>query len=327
MEKKGAIQGMIGLSRVLQQKKSSPSPPVDYGKLKNPDVLRNAYAEPQCKDTAVCMVYFSAVGYVRPRMNFLFVEQGLRAAKIPLFTAECVIGDQPPFLVNPTLRKHSKSALFFKEYLFNHLEPLIPKQYTKLIFMDADILFDQPNWVDLVSNKLNTCDVLQPFAMAHWLAPDYATFQVLPAESFAKSLLESTYTPHMYSHPGFAWAMTRSFFKSIGGFYDQMLVGSGDTIFAHAFVTSKTYRYGKGHADTWWERVQSLKPRLGYTPGNIYHLGHGSWKQRNYGTRNHLFPEGRPAVHLNEEGVYELDNPKDNEILLNYFRSRQEDQT
>lgn len=325
MEKRGAIQGMIGLTKVLQQKKAL-EPPVNYGSLDNPLVLKNVYAEPQCQDTAVCMVYYSAVGYVRPRMNFLFVEQGLRAAKIPLFTAECVIGDQPPFLLNPTLRKHSKSALFFKEQLFNHLEPLIPEQYTKLIFIDGDVLFDQADWVDAVSKKLDTCDVLQPFAHAKWLDMNYKRFQRENVFGFAKGILDHKWLSSVqYMHPGFAWAMTRSFFKSIGGFYDRMIVGSGDSAFVHAFVDIPDV-YTRP-SEEWLQRIRSLNPRLGYTLGNIYHLGHGHYTQRQYTQRHRLFPGGKPAVHLNEEGMYEVDNPKDNEILLEYFRSRGEDQT
>lgn len=322
---------MIGLVR-------TPSRPVplpletrttDYGKLESPDVLRNVYSEPHCTDTAVCMVYFNAVGYVRPRMNFLLVEQGLRTAKIPLFTAECVIGDQPPFLTNPTLRKHSKSALFFKECLFNRLEPLIPSQYTKLIFMDADVLFDRPDWVDAVSKQLDTCDVLQPFSKAHWLAPDYTTFERNPTMSFVKGVLENIRNPFVKNtHEGFAWAMTRSFFQSIGGFYEKMLIGSGDTMFSLGLVSDTYMRsHTREEVDRWWTHIRSLNPKLGYIEGNIYHLGHGSAKNRNYVDRHHFFSGGTPSVHLNEEGIYELDNPEDNDILLAYFRSRQEDQT
>ena len=123
-----------------------------------------SYATPNCKDTAVCLCYFSAVGYKRPRDNFMKVKGMLDNAKIPTFTAECIIGNTPQLIPNPTILVRSNSALFYKEQLFNMLEPHLPRQYRNVIFMDSDIIFSAPDWVDRISLALKTYSVIQPFS-------------------------------------------------------------------------------------------------------------------------------------------------------------------
>ena len=113
--------------------------------------LHIEYNKPIKNDICIAFCYFNACGYVRSLQNFLFFENKLRAAKIPYFTAEMVIGDQPPMLASPTLRFHSKSAFFYKEALWNRLEQAIPDQYTKICFLDSDIIFDRPDWQDAIS--------------------------------------------------------------------------------------------------------------------------------------------------------------------------------
>ena len=38
-----------------------------------------------------------------------------------------------------------------------------------LIFIDADVIYKNPDWVTNVEEALKTCDVVQPFTKAVWL--------------------------------------------------------------------------------------------------------------------------------------------------------------
>ena len=122
--------------------------------------LHIQYNEPKKTDICVAFCYFNTCGYIRSLQNLAFFETKLRLAKIPYFSAEMVIGNQPPMLASPTLRFHSKSSLFYKEALWNRLEQAIPEQYTKICFLDSDIIFDRPDWLDEISRLHDTHDVV-----------------------------------------------------------------------------------------------------------------------------------------------------------------------
>jgi hypothetical protein len=141
-------------------------------------------------------------------------------AKIPYFSAEMVIGDQPPMLASPTLRFHSKSALFYKEALWNRLETVIPEQYTKICFLDSDIVFDRPDWLDAISELLDTYSLVHPFTTMHYLDLEYKiTFSRL-----------SHYIQNNTSAVGFGLAIQRSILRSILCYFDKPILGRGDSI-------------------------------------------------------------------------------------------------
>ena len=290
--------------------------------------MLSAYNTPKRNDIAVCMCYFSAVGYKRPRDNFMKVKSMLDQAKIPLFTAECVIGNTPRLIPNPTVLVRSNSALFYKERLYNLLEPKIPHQYKKLICMDADIIFDKPNWVDEISKQLETYTVVQPFSKIVIMDPDFK--EIYSSVSAVKLFKE---TGRIDGHPGSCWAVVRQYFKMIGGFYDKGIIGSGDTLFACCvFKVNSKITYDFIHADyrQWVFKSMSIPTSHNYLGMTIYHLYHGDTTKRKYNDR-HKIPEllaiktWDEAVCMNKYGMYELKSQIVNNIFKEYFLSRKED--
>ena len=290
--------------------------------------MLSAYATPTRNDIAVCMCYFGAVGYKRPRDNFMKVKSMLDQAKIPLFTAECVIGNTPRLIPNPTVLVRSNSALFYKERLYNLLEPQIPKQYRKLIFMDADIIFDKPNWVDEISKQLDAHTVVQPFSKLVIMDPEF------------KEIYSSTSAIKLYKtrgkfdgHPGSCWAVVRQYLKMIRGFFDKAIIGSGDTLFACCFFKfngKTTYKFIHSSYTQWLLRAMTVPVSVSYLDMTIYHLYHGDTVKRQYSDR-HKIPEllaiktWDEAVYTNKDGMYELRNRDVNNIFKEYFLSRRED--
>ena len=63
--------------------------------------------------------------------------------------------------------------MFQKENLCKILEKIIPAEYTKLFFMDSDIIFDRPHWYDETSLALDSYDVVHPFSTALWFDVSY----------------------------------------------------------------------------------------------------------------------------------------------------------
>jgi hypothetical protein len=285
--------------------------------------LHIQYKEPIKKDICVAFCYFNACGYVRSLQNLLFFENKLRAAKIPYFSAEMVIGDQPPMLASPTLRFHSKSALFYKEALWNRLEQVIPDQYTKICFLDSDIIFDRPDWLDAISELLDSHDMVHPFETMSLLDTDYNI--IFSHKSYLCD-------PNSWAI-GYGYCIKRTFFKKINGFFDKAILGSGDTYLSmcinsanHKYILTIN-KYLSSQIIIYKENFQSFDPKVTYLPCNIYHLYHGSIIQRNYDSRykNINLDNWDSIFQLNSDGFWEFTDSSMDSLTYNYFKSRKED--
>ena len=304
---------------------------------------KSIYIEPTISDTAVLLAFYNPVPFKRILRNMLYVIQTLKEKKIPYFVIECVFNDAKPEIPDATMVVHSNSYMFYKEQLLNKLEKVVPEQYTKLVCMDGDIIFDSPDWVDQVSISLNTYDIIQPYNQACWLTPDNTKIRS-KKRSYAygivhKKVRVSTKFINMY-HPGFAWAFKRDIYRKIGGFYERAIIGNGDTLFVFNFMYDKI-------PETWirdvlntritiekWpeyhSKIKEVNPTMGYLTNKALHLFHGVTENRQYKTRyksaSHLLTgTWDDQITLNKDGLFEFKNPELNATLLEYFKRRNED--
>ena len=284
--------------------------------------LHIKYNEPKKRDICVAFCYFNTCGYIRSLQNLAFFETKLRLAKIPYFSAEMVIGDQPPMLASPTLRFRSKSSLFYKEALWNRLEQAIPQQYTKICFLDSDIIFDRPDWLDEISRLLDTHDVVHPFKICHRLNHNF--IPELSTSSYLSDINNLAWKDH-----GFGWCLTREYFRKIGGFFDKCLLGNGDAYFGRCIINAKENTYPLIH-DKYLEYMANFSEiRSTYLSSNIYHLYHGTLNKRGYHERMEMLKniqsDWNSIYILNTDGFWELKDPAINSKFIEYFKSRQED--
>lgn len=282
------------------------------------------YDTPKRKDICVAFAFFSPCGYVRPLQNLLFFENKLRLANIPYFSAEMIIEDQMPMLSNPTCVYRSKSYLFYKEELFNKLEKMIPEQYTKIIFLDTDIIFNCTNWVDRISDLLDTNDIIQVFEQVKYLDLTYNEIY---------STIASTVDLNP-SGCGFGWAMTRSFLSKIGGFFDKCTLGSGDSILFNSIVNRPVIKYPliQEFIENYRKKVAIIKPEWTFLEGVIiYHLSHGSRVNRKYLDRYAILNKSDftwdSIFYKNSDDFWELKDKNINAEFLEYFKDRNEDST
>jgi hypothetical protein len=83
-------------------------------------------------------------------------------------------------------------------------------------------------------------------------------------------------------------------FEDLGGIYDKNIIGSGDTFLVDCFLDSwdihgfvkKFTDPMKVHMLEWCERLKKKQPVLDYVPVDIWHLWHGSLKNRRYMDRH-----------------------------------------
>lgn len=317
---------VLGLSGVS---KSDKVPVIPYPPKKH--LVHVSYQTPKTSDTAVILVFFNPAKSFRIIQNLLYIKQLLESASIPYFIGELAAGDASHIF--PTGMKHifqfrSGSHMFFKENLINCVISRAPA-YAKYVILDADVVFDEPAWVDAISEALNTYSVIQPYQFVHQLN---IRFQV---ENTKASLCYTSQTfGYNGGHTGYAWAFRRDWWDRNGGLYMYALIGGGDKCLAHSAGIELEWIPKPYESDV---PERSLDVLTTYLPVTIWHLPHGSLLKRNYIERASRLQDTmrslgiehlRDAVETNADGVFEWKaryKPVMNTLMLNYFIGRDDD--
>lgn len=293
------------------------------------------YARPATRDMAVILVFFNPVQNVRIIQNILMVKHWLECANIPYYIAELAFNGEP-FLFNQTpttMRVRTTSYMFYKENLITAIEPMIPSSFTKICMLDADVMFDTPNWYSIVSATLNRVSICQPFKRASWLEIDFT-------ESVCKSsCLDSPASKINWDkeHAGFAWAFTRAWYNGHPFKDINIVTTGGDTLLHDLVMGRKSSTYELYHNE--YERVKQVaRPTYESCSLHVYHLNHGSQKKRKYidflaqiqaGMKSFGARYISETIYKREDGIIEW-NPEFrnelNRIIVAYFNSRHEDE-
>ena len=289
----------------------------------------------------------------RYRLYNQFAEH-MRAAGVTLITVEQAFGERP-FMVtdanNPhhvQVRAGSESELWIKESMVNigyrHLIQRFPRcQY--VAWIDADVEFVRPDWVEETIDQLQHYRVIQPWSDCIDLGPNRET--IATHKSFGYGYLNPPANKHEekynspFRHPGYAWAIRRDVLDKMGGqLIDWCVLGAGDHHMAWAFVgnidkaiplgiTNAAYRRKAGEFQALCD--QFIQKELGYATGTILHHWHGSKKKRYYIERwqtligNGFDPD--KDITYNGDGllVWTGNNMPLQQDTRRYFRSREED--
>lgn len=283
------------------------------------------------KDMAVLLAYFNPCNSKRIMMNFLYTYSNLKAAGFPVYAIECVFHNQKPSIAIDNIRVvYSNSYFFYKEPLFRLLETTIPAEYTKLLFLDADLFYTEKDWYNIISASLDVDEVVQPYKTLNYLDLTYKNVLHSRPSYVSDAVKESAV--------GMAWAMTRDYYNRCG-FFDSCLLGNGDTISAIHFTNRPLDPYAKDkmlshHQDTHDKYSQKPKPRsVGFCNLTLNHLYHGSLTKRQYWERNAILDniDGNVSqdLVLNACGLYEWKVKKErdvfNKLMYRHFIDRDDD--
>lgn len=284
-----------------------------------------AYEKPARPDMAVVLSYFNWAGAIRIHQNLLLVANSLARAGIPYYIAEVAADD---FALPPApnvFQFHTHSYMFYKENLINMAVQRLPDTYTKLCFLDADILFEDPVWYTTISDCLETADVCKPYHVAKWLSAQFCEIPSRRCDS---------------GHPGFAWAVRRDWFLQ-RGIFDLCILGSGDMLFQES-LTARTCTIGErwGYLHEPYSRflaAGSLPNRVVNAMLTIGHLFHGAYRKRQYHTRDKIlhdilakygFSSIESLVYRREDGLLEwlpAYRDKLNAAFTQFFKDRDDD--
>jgi hypothetical protein len=271
----------------------------------------------------------------------------MRAQGIPLFLAELSF-DNYPFILphgEQNLRLSGRDVLWHKERLLNLVIDRLPPQYTKVAWIDADVIFPDERWYRWASGLLDAFDLIQLFDRLQQQDNDGQPIREL--HGLAASVADGAPAPFKFdtsaTWPGLAWAGKRDLIAA-HGLLDRFVLGGADTYMSVAAFNL---------ADTWsgWH-IQILTPRLrqywtdwatgffgdvqgrvGFVPTTVIQLGHGTAANRQYVDRMETLCkyDYDPCrdISAGEDGVWRWSSGKDDlhSAVSRYFERRQEDTT
>ncbi|MCA9140818.1 MAG: hypothetical protein KDB00_28800 [Planctomycetales bacterium] len=301
-------------------------------------------------DLAIITCYFNPCRYANRERGYLRFCQGLERQGVHAWTIEAVLPGEDPFVpAGPRVvhvRLPPDEWIWQKERLLNLLIDRLPAHFTKVGWVDCDLLFENDLWPRLASEALNTWPIIQLFDWVYWLGPND---EVLSFEGRAdrRACLASIamYYPDRardfrIGTPGFAWAARRSLLKA-HGLYEYDISGGNDALIAtaiygwsdHAFFLNGT-KAMIHDAQNYCRRIfRDVRGYVGYIPCSIKHLWHGSLENRDYVGRRQLLQQTgydpfRDIVVDETSNLLrwtEYANPQLKMQLRNYFFNRRED--
>ena len=300
-------------------------------------------------------VCFNPAGYKNKYDHFQRFSARVRAQGVRLLAVELSIRGQPFALpdgaADRVIRLSSDTVLWHKERLLNIAVSSLPKDCDKVTWVDADLLFENPDWFRETAELLERYVVVQPFRDYYFLSKDVldvpseeelASAEQLPSLAFARLLKDRT--SEARALPGGAWATRRSLIEK-HGFYDRFILGGGDAAMAWAmYGLSRDWPGAWGwfnvvlpeglmqDMSAWSDAFHSdVQSSVYFTPGRVFHLWHGDRKQRRYvlrflALRNAAFdPATDIALDENQCWRWNSDKPTLHLEVEEYFRARKEE--
>jgi hypothetical protein len=270
-----------------------------------PTVIHPADRYTATADLWVVTAWFNPAGFRSRRRNHDLFRERIEAAGIPLVTVECALGDRPFELPAGAgvRRVRGRDVLWQKERLLNVAIEGLPDTCRKVAWLDADVLFENPDWAALAAARLDEFPVVQLFDRAVRLprgaitddgsGDTWSGFAAVYARQ-PQRLLSGDFAGH--GHTGFAWAARREVLAG-RGLYDACIAGSGDHMMAHAFCgdwtsacVDRIIGVANRHRSYFLDWCKAVYPRVrarvGFVPGAVLHLWHGEVGDRRYVDRN-----------------------------------------
>jgi len=223
-----------------------------------------------------------------------------------------------------------ENEVWQKERLINLAIANLPIHVRYVAWVDHDLIFGNPNWLADSVNKLRSgYDAIQLFSTVNYLDKAGATISVGSGAVYQQN--------NGGTNPGGAWIANRKFVDSIGGLYDRSIVGGGDAIWMAGLsgnrrgFESRHSEVFLNHIRTWYGRVQGAK--IGYLPGEVFHLWHGDKANRQYISRDETMAklgyDPERHIEVDRSGLLAWTSEASDEMkaaVRQYFADRRDDE-
>jgi hypothetical protein len=297
----------------------------------------------------IILPYFNYCFFERRKQLFQeFIARISKHPKLRIVVAEAIErgeeGQLKPQDVPNTLlhlKIETQHRIWLKENLINIAVGYLPQEWKAMAWIDADLTFLNPNWVEDTFAALETWDVVQLFEQCHFLGPDGNPLKTDKGFGFMSQTSGKPYTKtHKYGfwHPGFAWGCTRRAYEAMGGLIDWGILGSGDHHMALALIGKvdishppKIHPVYIQQLKAFQARVQQHSLQLGYVKGTLQHHWHGRLEDRKYQERWTILTKyaynPEEDLYKTPSGLFQLTlkGLRLREDIHAYFEGRQED--
>ena len=283
----------------------------------------------------------------------------VKNAGAQLYTVEAAFGDRAHgFQVEDTgsrwVRVRTSNELWIKENLLNIGISRLPANWEYVAWIDGDVAFTRPDWMDATRHALQHYSFVQLFSHAIDLSPTHtplATHQGF-AWCYAQGMPQPKTASQRYYypygggksagylwHPGYAWAARRDALDAVGGLIDFAILGAGDHHMAKAMIGQarasvhpKVHPHYLARVLRWEARVdRHTRNNVGCVPGTLLHYWHGKKRDRHYWDRWKILVDNQydPAEDIKKDvqGIWQLSTrkPRLRDHIRGYFRARNED--
>ena len=263
--------------------------------------------------------YFNPAGSRTRLENYRSFRARSRRQGLLLLTVELAFDERPFELSDDDaeriVRRRSSAVLWQKERLLNLALEALPDECTSVCWVDADVSFEDDDWIAECLERLQDVAVLQPFSTAIRL-PRGGNPEDFPRSSIDRTVFEGaddgTYSRAVCAAgvpsfrglagtTGYAWCAQRAVLAEVG-FYDRCIVGGAD----RELALSLLYPPGRiprgsmrihheplrAHLAPWQARLhRAAGGRAAHRPGVLHHFFHGEAKSRRYRDRHAILGE------------------------------------
>ncbi|MDF1745027.1 MAG: glycosyltransferase [Gimesia sp.] len=194
-----------------------------------------------------------------------------------------------------------KHLLWQKESMLNIAIENLPDDVDAVVWIDSDLIFENPNWLEETKLQLETYDLVQMYDCVNYIRADGQIEKSIP--SFGKCSVDGNKEE---GSPGGAWAARRELL--VDGLYDKRITGGGDSEQLRRWISQKL--------------------SIGYTSGTLQHLYHGDYSDRQIHSRYEILKRHRfdPAKDIckDEQGLWAWNSDKTDlhREVKEYFEKR-----
>lgn len=244
------------------------------------------------------------------------------------------------------------TVMWQKERLLNLALTKLPENCRKVCWIDADLIFENDNWVYETSRLLDHYRMIQPFQRSYRLEKEQnhrsITSDLKKKANFLGVAYEYAITGSYNSkkQTGYVWAIRKKIIDQIG-FYDRNVIGGGDRIIARSafFPTVNREKYHQSSIEFPFNKIhlkdiekymkqfnKLIDKRVFFTKGYIHHMWHGDYLKRQYVERHYILKnhnyDPNKDIKIGQDGCMEWNTNKSAMIkeVKAYFKSRQEDE-
>ncbi len=299
--------------------------------------------------------YFNPMRYRRRLANFRIFRECLQ---VPLVVVELTFGSEFELQAQDAeilIQLRCGAILWQKERLLNLALKALPNGCNKVAWLDCDIMFERPDWVEAANLLLDRYSIIQLFRQLHNLGPQWAPGQDRVAEveftqpsaafSLASGVPAATCLGQLIDGrkdrcaSGFAWAARRELLDQ-HSFFDACILGGGDRAMAcathHCFEelmqSHSMNEHQRRRYITWAEPFyESVRAEIAFVEAEIFHLWHGDVASRKGRLRHEDFrrfqfdPDTDVAIDDNGAWRWNTNKQEMHEHVREYFASRRED--